>query len=153
MYLPAHESGVPAPEPKTADPAMGRGKILVMDDEDAVREVLGKMLQRLGYDPHFARDGGQAIEMFTRARDAGEGFDLAILDLTIRGGLGGEKVLQELLRIDPQVKAIVSSGYCDDPIMAEFARYGFCGVIAKPYRITELSQVVKQAQEDACPGG
>jgi DNA-binding NtrC family response regulator len=149
IYLPAHESGAPAPEQKTAEPVMGQGKILVMDDEDLVREVVGKMLQRLGYDPHFARDGSQAIEMFTQARDSGEGFDLAILDLTIRGGLGGEKVIQELLKIDPQVKAIVSSGYCDDPIMAEFAQHGFCGVIAKPYRLSELSKVIKQAQEDA----
>ena len=156
LYLPAHEAGVPAPEQKTAEPVMGRGRILVMDDEEVVREVLGKMLQRLGYEPHFAIDGSEAIGMFTRAKDSGAGFDLVILDLTIRGGLGGEKVMQELLKIDPQVKAIVSSGYCDDPIMAEFAKHGFRGVIAKPYRISELSKILKQAQEDTLtrePGG
>ena len=146
LYLAAHKAVAPCPEQKTAEPVMGQGKILVMDDEDVVREVLGKMLRRLGYDPHFARDGRQAMEMFTQAKDSGERFDLAILDLTIRGGMGGEKVVQELLRIDPHVKAIVSSGYCDDPIMAEYEKHGFQGVIAKPYRLSELSKVIKEAQ-------
>jgi PAS domain S-box-containing protein len=147
LYLPALEAGVPVPEKKADEPVRGRGRILVMDDEEVVREVLGKILQRLGYEPHFARDGSQAIEMFIRAKDSGAGFDMVILDLTIRGGMGGEKTVQELLKIDPQIKAIVSSGYCDDLIMAEFEKYGFCGVIAKPYRISELSKVVKQAQK------
>jgi two-component system cell cycle sensor histidine kinase/response regulator CckA len=147
IYLPALEAGVAAPEPQTEESVQGQGRILVMDDEEVVRDVLGKMLMRLGYEPHFAKDGDQAVEMFARAKDAGAGFDVVILDLTIRGGMGGEKAIQELLKIDPQVKAIVSSGYCDDPIMAEFEKHGFCGVIAKPYRISDLSAVLQQVEK------
>ena len=110
-----------------------------MDDEELVREMIGKMLRHLGYEVLFAEDGDEAIKMFTQARQSGPAFDAVILDLTVPGGMGGKAALEKLLQIDPQVKAIVSSGYSEDAIMAEYAQHGFSGVIAKPYRIAELS--------------
>jgi two-component system cell cycle sensor histidine kinase/response regulator CckA len=80
--------------------------------------------------------------MFVQAHGSGQAFAAVILDLTVPGGMGGKTAMEKLRQIDPQVNAIVSSGYSDDPVMAEFARYGFSGVIAKPYRISELSKVL-----------
>ena len=127
----------------------GLGKILVMDDEEMVRHILDKMLGHLGYKAKVARDGEEAIELFTAAQASGKPFDAVILDLTVPGGLGGRETMARLLKIDPRIKAIVSSGYSDDPIMADFREYGFSGVIAKPYRISELSKIL---QEVLAPG-
>jgi PAS domain S-box-containing protein len=144
IYLPAVEQQVtPQPE-EDKELLFGKGKILVMDDEEMVLEVIGTMLARLGYEAEFARDGGEAIAMFVRAKGSGQGFTMVILDLTVPGGLGGKETMARLLEIDPQVKAIVSSGYSDDPIMADFQKYGFSGVIAKPYRISELGKILNQ---------
>ena len=144
IYLPAVDQQVtPQPEEDKGLP-VGTGKILVMDDEEMVREVLGRLLARLGYEAEFARDGGEAIEMFVQAQGSGQAFVAAILDLTVPGAMGGKETLAGLLEIDPQVKAIVSSGYSDDPIMADFQKYGFSGVIAKPYRISELGKILNQ---------
>jgi CheY-like chemotaxis protein len=144
IYLPATEEGVPAAEPEPPKPAMGHGKVLVMDDEEMVREFLGRMLSRLGYEADFASDGSQAIEKFVQAHEADQAFDAVILDLTIPGGMGGKEAMQGLLKIDPQVKAIVSSGYSDDPIMSDFQKYGVSDVIAKPYRVAELSKILQR---------
>jgi two-component system, cell cycle sensor histidine kinase and response regulator CckA len=142
IYLPAVERQV-TPQPEEDNGLLvGKGKILVMDDEEMVREVLGKMLASLGYDAEFARDGGEAIEMFVRAHALGQAFAAVILDLTIPGAMGGKEAMERLLEIDPQVKGIVSSGYSDDSIMADFQTYGFSGVIAKPYRIAELGRLL-----------
>ncbi|MFZ0050288.1 MAG: ATP-binding protein [Desulfobaccales bacterium] len=144
IYLPATDKRVSADEPETGKPTMGQGKVLVMDDEEMVREVLGGMLSRLGYEADFASDGSQAIEKFVQAKEANQAFDTVILDLTIPGGMGGKEAIQGLLKIDPQVKAIVSSGYSDDPIMADFRKYGVSEVIAKPYRVSELSKILQR---------
>ncbi len=144
IYLPATDKEVPAAEPETVKPTMGQGKVLVMDDEEMVRDVLGRMLSRLGYEADFAIDGSQAIEKFVQAKEANQGFAAVILDLTIPGGMGGKEAIQGLLKIDPQVKAIVSSGYSDDPIMADFQKYGVSEVIAKPYRVSELSKILQR---------
>ena len=123
---------------------VGKGKILVMDDEEMVREVLGRMLARLGYETEFARDRNEAIKMFVQTHESGHAFAGLILDLTVPGAMGGKETMARLLEIDPQVKAIVSSGYSDDSIMADFQKYGFSGVIAKPYRIAELGKILNQ---------
>jgi PAS domain S-box-containing protein len=144
IYLPAVERQVtPQPE-EDRELLVGTGKILVMDDEEMVREVLGRMLARLGYEAEFARDGGEAIEMFVKAQESGQAFAAVILDLTVPGGMGGKEALGKLLEIDPQVKAIVSSGYSDDPVMADCQKYGFSGVVAKPYKISELGKILNQ---------
>ena len=117
-----------------------------MDDEPLVRKVLGKMLLAMGYEVESAQDGAQALELYTRAQDTGDPFVTVILDLTVPGGMGGKEAIERLLKIDPQVRAIVSSGYSDDPVMANFQSYGFTDVIAKPYRISELDKVLRKTQ-------
>ena len=115
-----------------------------MDDEEMVREVLGRLLARLGYEGEFAGDGGEAIAMFAQAHGSGKAFAAVILDLTVPGGMGGKETMARLLEIDPLVKAVVSSGYSDDPVMADFQKYGFSGVIAKPFRISELGKILHE---------
>jgi two-component system cell cycle sensor histidine kinase/response regulator CckA len=150
IYLPAMETKVLAEEPAVmAKPLKGQGRVLVMDDDEMVRKVLNSMLGHLGYEAEFARDGSQAIEKFVRARADGRPFAAVILDLTIPGGMGGKDAIKELLKIDPQVKAIVSSGYSDDQIMAEFQKYGFSEVIIKPFRVVELSKVLQKIMSKA----
>ncbi len=145
VYLPASDRKIIQQPKEERKLLSGKGKILVMDDEAVVREVQGKMLIALGYEVKFAQDGGEAIELFTEAQAAGDPFAAVILDLTISGGMGGKETIARLLKIDPQVKAIVSSGYSDDLIMADFRQYGFTAIIAKPYRLSELGEVLKEA--------
>ncbi|MGO9393450.1 MAG: ATP-binding protein, partial [Desulfobaccales bacterium] len=138
VYLPASNGKVKRQPQETTELLSGEGKILVMDDEAMVREVLGMMLLKLGYEAQFAKDGVEAIALFSQAQGSADSFSAIILDLTVPGGMGGKEAMERLLKIDPQVRAIVSSGYFDDPIMADFQKYGFAGVIAKPYKVTEL---------------
>jgi len=144
VTLPASEKKIVIEKPPMERLLAGKGRILVMDDEDAVRDVVGKMLQHLGYETEFARDGSEAVEIYKRAKSCRKPFDVAILDLTIPGGMGGDEAIKQLLDIDPDVKAIVSSGYSQDPQMTDFAQYGFKGVISKPYKIEELSETVSR---------
>jgi CheY-like chemotaxis protein len=115
-----------------------------MDDEEVIRDVAGKMLERIGYEAGFARDGGEAIETYKKAMESGHPFDAVIMDLTIPGGMGGKEAIKKLKEIDPTVKAIVSSGYSDDEVMAEFREYGFIGAVAKPYKIVELKDILQK---------
>ena len=140
IYLPASEKAIPEKEEDKL--LTGKGKILVMDDDAPLREMLDKILDRLGYEPEFAKDGDEAIRMVREAKDAGKPFDAVILDLTIPGGIGGKEAIQKLLEIDPEIKAIVSSGYSDDPVMANFKEYGFKGSLAKPFEFRVLSKVL-----------
>ncbi|MBI5971277.1 MAG: PAS domain-containing protein [Deltaproteobacteria bacterium] len=124
-----------------------KGKVLVMDDEEVVRDVSGEMLNLMGYDAEFAADGKTAVEMYKKAFDSGAPFAAVVMDLTVPGGMGGKEAMEKLLEIDPQVKAVVSSGYSKDPIMSDFTKYGFSAVIAKPYRVADFSKVVKGVVE------
>ena len=129
------------------DIVAGEGRVLLMDDEEMVLSMARRMLTRLGYDAELAREGSEAIKLYQEACESGAPYDAVILDLTIRGGMGGREVVARLREIDPEVKAIVSSGYSNDPVMADFEAYGFAGVIPKPYEIRSLSEVLKQAIE------
>jgi len=122
----------------------GHGKILVMDDQEPILKIVGKMLKRMGYEVEIATDGEQAINSYQNAFNSQQPFDLVILDLTIPGGMGGADTMVELMKIDPQVKAVVSSGYSNDPIMANYKKYGFCGVVPKPYTKNELSEILNK---------
>jgi PAS domain S-box-containing protein len=144
IFLPATEMGLAVAEQEPAGLCLGQGQILVMDDEEIVRDVMGKMLGRLGYEVELAADGAEAIARYSEAMAAGCRFSAVILDLTIPGGMGGKETIEQLLTIDPHIKAIVSSGYSDDPIMADFQKYGFSEVIAKPYRVVELSKILQK---------
>ncbi len=130
--------------PRSEDIAIrgGSGRVLVMDDEADVRETTGKVLSRLGYTVEYARDGLGALNAYRTALESGKRFDLVIMDLTVPGGMGGKETMQELLRIDPVVRAIVSSGYSNDPVMADYTEHGFSGMVIKPYRLRDLSEEV-----------
>ncbi len=122
--------------------APGRGKVLVMDDEKALRDVAVDILGAIGYEGAAVKDGAEALAVYRAAMETGRPFDAVIMDLTIPGGMGGKEAVRKLLEIDPAAKAIVSSGYSSDPVMSDFRRYGFRGVIAKPYRVRELGEVL-----------
>jgi PAS domain S-box-containing protein len=140
IYLPAMEDKEMVGD---EDQFMGvKGTVLVMDDELVVRDIFGEILNHLGYGVEFAKDGCEAIEIYEKAKDRGNPFDLVIMDLTIPGGMGGKEAIERLREIDPGIKAIVSSGYSNDPIMSEYRKYGFRGVISKPYKIEDLSEIV-----------
>jgi PAS domain S-box-containing protein len=131
-----------APEETAVD--LGRGTVLVMDDEESIREIAGEMLSYLGYAAAFARDGAEAVELYRRAREGGQPFNVVLMDLTIPGGMGGKEAIVRLRQMDESVLAVVSSGYSTDPIMADYHAYGFSGVITKPYRVGELKSVLDQ---------
>jgi len=143
LYLPAVRAPRRAAEVVKTAPLAGKGRILVMDDEAAVREVVGRMLKKIGYDPVMARDGSEAVELYAQASHSEKPFAAVILDLTIPGGVGGKEVIHQLLAQNPQVKALVSSGYADDAVMANFQTLGFSGVITKPYTILQLGKVLQ----------
>lgn len=151
IYLPASIEKVPAPaageEKAKGKPQPGRGWILVMDDEEMIRKSLSSMLKRLGYEVELARDGAETLAIYKRAHESGHSFDLVIVDLIIPSGLGGKETMKRLIEIDPEVKAIVSSGYSNDPIMADFRQYGFIGCIAKPYDLETLSRVIYEVTQ------
>jgi len=144
IYLPASEKDLFRVENIVEEEnlATGRGKILFMDDQESLRDMVGEMLVYLGYEVVFAREGDEAVELYRKAKESGRDFDAVILDLTIPGGTGGKEAVQKLREIDPGVKAIVSSGYSYDPVMSEYKKYGFNGVVVKPYEIGELSKVL-----------
>ena len=150
-------SGVQATKRReTAGLATGTGKILIMDDEEEIRKTMGDALGRLGYAVAFAEDGAQTVELYRNAVNSGYPFDVVIMDLTVPGGMGGQEAMKLLLNIDPHARAIVSSGYSNDPIMADYESHGFAGVVAKPYRLKELGEVVRsvitKSARDPCHG-
>jgi CheY-like chemotaxis protein len=113
-----------------------------MDDDASIRSLGGEMLTLLGYDVHVAGDGDEAVSLYSQHRASGNPFDAVIMDLTVPGGMGGREAIRLMLELDPGVKAIVSSGYCNDPIMADYREYGFCGVLTKPYSVAEVGTLL-----------
>jgi two-component system, cell cycle sensor histidine kinase and response regulator CckA len=142
IYIPA--SGAKGEETKRpAIPATTRkGRILVMDDEEMIRTVAGELLTAIGHEVAFAEKGETALEAYRAARDAGRPFDVVILDLTIRGGMGGMETMRKLADIDPDVRAVVSSGYSDDPALSDYLEEGFRAFLKKPYNMEELQSTL-----------
>ncbi|MFC1839844.1 PAS domain S-box protein, partial [Thermodesulfobacteriota bacterium] len=140
IYLSASEKVVP--EKEEVRLIKGQGRILVMDDEASLKKIAGRMLDKLGYESEFAKDGAEAIKMYKEAQESEKPYDAVILDLTIPGGMGGKEAINKLLEINPEVKAIVSSGYSDDPVLANFQEYGFKSMMPKPFESQSLSQVL-----------
>ncbi len=146
VLLPARPGLVQQQEPPT--PALVGGKtslrVLVVDDEDMVRKILTRMLSLLGHESVLATSGDEAVELVQAAKDAGERFHLVIMDLTMPGSLGGTQATAALLKIDPEVKVIVSSGYSDDPAVAEYDKYGFAAALQKPYTLDALRETLER---------
>ncbi len=142
IYLPASEARNLPEKVKEETFCTGTGKILVMDDERIVREVSAEILKNLGYEVEVAKDGTEVIMLYTKAKESGKAFHAVIMDITVPGGMGGEEAIKKLREFDPGIKAIVSSGYSNDPIMAHFGKYGFKEVIEKPYTSSALGKIL-----------
>ncbi len=142
VLLPAVEKAIPKEMDAREYSSIGRGKILVMDDEELVRKVARKILAYAGYEVVVAKDGAQALDLYRQARESAAPFDVVILDLTVPAGMGGKEAVRVLLDLDPRAKAIVSSGYSNDPIMSNWGEYGFCAAVSKPYELEELAKVL-----------
>ncbi|RJQ50013.1 MAG: PAS domain-containing sensor histidine kinase [Nitrospiraceae bacterium] len=142
IYLPAIKDRLPHEEKKPAIIIKGKGRILLMDDDDTVLMTVGKTLKQLGYEVELTKDGTEALESYKKAKESSKPFDAVMMDLTIRNGMGGKETMEKLRTIDPHVKAIASSGYSADSIIADFKQYGFAGFISKPFEIEELSDLL-----------
>ncbi len=130
-----------------------RGRILLMDDENVVLNVTAEMLSALGYRVDTARDGARAVRMYKKALKKKKPYDAVIMDLTVPGGMGGREAMEYILEVDPDVIAIVASGYSSDPVMSEPTAYGFSGVIAKPFTVQNLGETLRDVLEGNRPGG
>ena len=143
IYLPAATGGeIPAEVSTQKGKSTAKGKILVMDDEEIVLKISCEMLKALGQEAVLAKDGDEAIAIYKEAMSNGKMFDMVILDLTIRGGMGGSETNERLLEIDPHVKTIISSGYSDDTTIAKYRELGFQGYLKKPYRLADLKEML-----------
>jgi len=147
IFLPALDKRFPAEAEKAAAggllPSVA-GKILLMEDEQAVIQVVSRMLNHLGCSFDIVEKGEDAISMYTKALAAGSPYALVVLDLTIRSGMGGEETMERLYEIDPRITAVVASGYADDIVLANYEAYGFKGALAKPYSVKSLISLIKQ---------
>lgn len=146
IYLPAIAGAIrtESPEKQQQLSLSRKAKVLVMDDEEVIRNLSSELLRLLGHDVEVATHGQEAVETYQRAIAAGSPFDIVILDLTIRGGKGGAETLQQLLEIDPHVRAVVSSGYSDDATIANYMSQGFKASLKKPYDVDALSEVLNK---------
>ncbi|MFP4237326.1 MAG: PAS domain S-box protein [Desulfonatronovibrio sp.] len=145
VYLPAMTGVVPETIVHPGQELeQGKGKILVLDDDEEILDVIREVLDLLGFEAVLVSDGSQVLDNYRQALDNNEPFDLVVMDLTVPGGMGGMETMQRLLKLDPDVRAVVSSGYSQDPVMANYKAHGFAGVLGKPYTINELSSMLNK---------
>ncbi len=148
FFLPAASlNEIPSEETEKLALGVG-GRILVMDDEVILRDIVSEFLNSLGYEVALASNGEEAVEQCRSEAENGRFFDVAILDLTVPGGMGGEETAARMLEMDPDLKLIASSGYSDSPVMANYSSYGFTAILPKPYDIKKLSGVVRGVLTD-----
>jgi signal transduction histidine kinase/CheY-like chemotaxis protein len=142
VYLPALSLKGPVTKTEMEKVFTSKGEILVMDDEEAVRNATGIVLHYLGYEVEFARDGSKAIDLYKAAREKGRPFSVVILDLYVTDGKGAKETIKELLQIDPQIKAVLTTGYTDDPVVSQIGKYGFSAAITVPYDLEKMKEIL-----------
>ncbi len=147
IYLPVSLDPIRSEPATPLTPLSGHGRVLVVDDDASIRTLLDTMLTNLGYEVACVSDGGEAVAMYQQAHEAELPFAAVILDITIPGGMGGKESIEHLRTIDPEVKAIISSGYANDPVMANFRQFGFSGVVPKPYTVRRLHDALQRVME------
>jgi two-component system cell cycle sensor histidine kinase/response regulator CckA len=123
------------------------GSVLVMDDEGWLRDTLKQALEQIGFVVVLAGDGQEAVQLFSQAKAASRPFDVVILDLTVRGGMGGRDALHALRKLDPAVRAVAMSGYSADEVLQDYARHGFKAALAKPFDYETLHQMMARVLE------
>jgi two-component system, cell cycle sensor histidine kinase and response regulator CckA len=138
IYLPATKKDIIEVRIEEKVVTQGKGRVLVMDDEEMILKIAKELLQIMGYEVTTAKSGEETIGLYRQAMELKKPFDTVVLDLAIPGGMGGKEVMQELMAIDPHVRGIVSSGYLNDPVVKDFRRYGFLATLTKPYEANEL---------------
>ena len=139
-------AGLPLiPEPALPDERRTGGRVLFMDDDPDIRDLAGAILDLIGYEPTLTGEGSETLAEYQAARAAGQPYAAVILDLTIPGGMGGKETIRRLREIDPEVRAIVSSGYSNDAVIADFRAHGFMAMVAKPYRMEDLARALTTA--------
>jgi CheY-like chemotaxis protein len=142
VYLPASDRESASGERTEEETRRGEGRVLLIDDEKLIRKSASEALRRLGYEVTPAKEGTEGIRLYEEAMKGEQAFDVVLLDLTIPGGMGGKEAVQGILAIDPDAKVIASSGYSNDPVMANYQAYGFREVMIKPYRIDDLAEAL-----------
>jgi CheY-like chemotaxis protein len=149
FYLPAADGELLKPEPSPREGVFhfNHQRVLVVDDEAAIRDLTSELLGTLGYEVTAVPDGAEAIKTYERALRHGENFQAVILDATIRGGMGGLATIEQLRNLDPNVTAIICSGYSDEAALSEFLTYGFRGALPKPFTRNELAEVLRRASK------
>ncbi len=149
FLLPALSPEESPSAPNITEIKFGHGNILIMDDEAQIRKVLGEMVETCGYNFQAVSNGEEALNVFRQAQKSGKPFSAVILDLTIPGGRGGKEVIKDMLLLDPYLRAIVVSGYSNDPVLANYENYGFKGRVAKPFNLVDLSMVLNSVLQES----
>jgi CheY-like chemotaxis protein len=149
IYLPTPEKTCHAESQcESVSTDKGHLKVLVMDDEEMIRDLSSEMLEMLGHTAESVYGGREALQIYADAMASGKPFDLVVMDLTIPHGMGGKEAIVELLKMDPNAKVIVSSGYSNDPVMGDFRKFGFRYVMPKPYKMKDFESAIKHAMTD-----
>jgi len=144
LYFPASSAKLRPQTEKEGEQTLPGGRVLIMDDDELVQEILSNMLTHLGFEVSIAADGREALQRFKRAKQANTPFLFIIMDITIPGGMGGKETIKRLRRINKEIPVLASSGYSNDPIMSQFKRYGFNGAIEKPYELGALRHILEK---------
>ena len=142
IYLPASTGSVKDNSAAEGEKYSGGGRVLIMDDQESIRKLLSKMLSIMNCDCDSAEDGERAIAKYIGSKESGKPFDVVFMDLTIPGGMGGKDTMAALMKVDPEITAVVASGYSNDPIMANFSDYGFKGRLDKPFKMQDLAKLM-----------
>jgi len=144
IYLPATSNNVSTSAITTTLPKQGvKKRILLMDDEQMILDIVSRMLTHLGYDVTTCTDGSQAIAAYTKAKMQSQMFDVVLMDLIVPNGVGGQDAVHTIRKINPHAKVIANSGHLDHPVMMEYKKHGFTAALEKPYKLEKLQQVIE----------